>query len=50
MKKSDIKARTKAKLSPMPEGLVDMLQQDELLDVIAYIESMGNPSHPAFKP
>ena len=50
VKKSDIKARTKAKLSPMPEGLVDMLQQDELLDVIAYIESMGNPSHPAFKP
>ncbi|MBI1842309.1 MAG: c-type cytochrome [Verrucomicrobia bacterium] len=49
VKKADVKARQKAKLSPMPEGLVDLLQKDEFLDLIAYVESMGNPGHPSFK-
>jgi hypothetical protein len=32
----------------MPEGLVNVLTQDELLDLLAYMESGGRRDHPAF--
>lgn len=35
--------------SPMPEGVVDMLSLDEILDLIALLESSGNPGHTAFQ-
>jgi putative heme-binding domain-containing protein len=41
VQKSDLTARTPSKLSPMPEGLVNSLTQDEILDLLAYIESAG---------
>ena len=49
LKKSDVKARALSKLSPMPQGLVDVLKKDEILDLIAYLESGGNRDHPDFK-
>ena len=32
----------------MPEGLLDYLSQDEILDLIAYLRSGGNPKDRAF--
>ena len=49
LKKADITARAISKLSPMPEGLVNTLEKDEILDLIAFLESGGNPDHPDFK-
>ncbi len=48
IKKSDIKARRPSKLSPMPEGLVNILSKDEVLDLLAYIESTGRKDAPMF--
>jgi putative heme-binding domain-containing protein len=50
IKKSDIKARRLSDLSPMPEGLVNTFSKDELLDLIAYMESGGRKDHPDFAP
>ena len=49
VKKSDVKSRTPSKLSPMPEGLASILTKDEILDLVAYIESAGNQRHAAFR-
>ena len=48
--KSDIQSREASKISPMPEGLVNNFTQDEILDLIAYLESGGKPDAAAFKP
>ncbi len=48
VKKSDIKTRTLSKVSPMPQGLADILTKDEILDLIAYMESAGKRDHPDF--
>ena len=48
IRKSDIQARQPSKLSPMPEGLVSILTKDEILDLLAYIESGGKPTAAAF--
>jgi putative heme-binding domain-containing protein len=48
VKKSDIARRVPSKLSPMPEGLVNVLTQEELLDLLAYMESGGRRDHPVF--
>jgi len=39
--KSDIETRHPSKVSPMPEGLVNQLTKEEILDLLAYIESAG---------
>ena len=49
IKKTDVKSRTPAKLSPMPEGLASVLTREEILDLLAYMESAGNKQHSAFK-
>ncbi len=49
LRKSDVKGRVPSKLSPMPEGLASILTKDEILDLIAYIESAGNQRHAAFR-
>lgn len=46
--KSDVDRRVPSKLSPMPEGLVNILTKDEILDLLAYMESGGKQDHPAF--
>ncbi|HUR45291.1 MAG TPA: c-type cytochrome [Candidatus Saccharimonadales bacterium] len=49
LKKSDVAKRAPSKLSPMPEGLVNVLTKDEILDLIAYMESGGKKEHAAFR-
>lgn len=49
VKKSDIAGREVSKTSPMPEGLVNSLTRDDILDLLAYIESGGRKDHPDFK-
>ena len=46
--KSEIQERRPSKLSPMPEGLVSILTKEEILDLLAYIESGGKPTAAAF--
>ncbi len=47
--KDDIEQRSKSKFSAMPEHLVDVLHREELLDLIAYLESAGNTKYVAFQ-
>jgi putative heme-binding domain-containing protein len=37
-----------SKVSMMPEGLLNTLQQDEILDLMAYLLSRGDPHNPMF--
>jgi putative heme-binding domain-containing protein len=46
--KKDIKARTLSKVSMMPQGLVDNLTKEEILDLIAYLRAAGDPKDKAF--
>jgi hypothetical protein len=46
--KKDVERRVPSKLSPMPSNLADVLTQDEVLDLLAYLESGGKRDHPAF--
>jgi putative heme-binding domain-containing protein len=46
--KKDIKERRPSKLSIMPQGLIDVLNEDEVLDLLAYLRSAGDPKDPAF--
>jgi putative heme-binding domain-containing protein len=48
VKKSDIKDRELMKFSIMPAGLLNTFTPDEVADLIAYMESMGDPKHPNF--
>lgn len=49
VKRSDIKSMEPAPTSMMPPGLVNMLKEDEILDLMAYLLSRGNPDHAMFK-
>jgi putative heme-binding domain-containing protein len=49
VKKADVAERKASKLSPMPEGLVNVLNKDEILDLIAYLQSGGKAKFHAFK-
>ena len=46
--KPDIKSREFSKVSLMPPGLLNTFNQDEILDLLAYLESMGDENHPVF--
>ncbi|HKS37836.1 MAG TPA: c-type cytochrome [Verrucomicrobiae bacterium] len=48
IQKNQIKERQPSKVSPMPEGLVNILTKDEILDLLAYIESGGKATANAF--
>jgi putative heme-binding domain-containing protein len=50
IKKTDLDSREPSKLSPMPEHLVDGLTADEILDLIAYLESAGRKDYRSFRP
>ena len=45
---ADIKSRKPFNISMMPPGLINALNKDELLDLLAYILSAGNPKDKAF--
>ena len=44
-----VETRTVSRISEMPEGLLDILTEEEILDLVAYIRSAGNPDDPAFR-
>ena len=44
-----VETRTVSRVSEMPEGLLDILTKEEVLDLVAYIKSGGNPEDPAFR-
>ncbi len=46
--KSDIDQRTKSKVSLMPLGLLNALSKEQIMDLLAYIESGGDRSWKAF--
>lgn len=48
VKKRDVVKRAPSKISPMPEGLVNILTKEEILDLLAYIEAGGKREHAAF--
>jgi putative heme-binding domain-containing protein len=49
IRKDDLETRVASKLSPMPANLADVLTMDEVLDLIAYLESGGRRDHPVFR-
>lgn len=49
LNKSDIEERKLSKVSPMPEGLLNTFSKEEILDLIAYLESLGDSKHSNFK-
>ena len=44
-----VKSIEVSKISPMPEGLLAALNKSEILDLVAYVISGGQPDHPAFR-
>lgn len=38
-----------AKVSPMPPGLVDVLSQSQIYDLLVYLQAEGDPTHEAFQ-
>jgi putative heme-binding domain-containing protein len=44
-----IEAITPSKISMMPEGLIDVLSQDEILDLVAYLYSRGDRNSKMFR-
>jgi putative heme-binding domain-containing protein len=49
IKLSDIEQKVPSKTSMMPKDLLKPLNKDEVLDMLAYLLSRGNPSDPMFK-
>jgi len=48
--KKDITSRTVSKISAMPEGLLNVLSKDEILDLLAFIEADGKVNSTALTP
>jgi putative heme-binding domain-containing protein len=48
VKTAEVQTRKAYPVSMMPVGLINALNQDELLDLLAYIQSGGNPNDKAF--
>ena len=46
---AEIVQRLTSPVSLMPPALLDSLRLEQILDLIAYIESRGDPKHPAFR-
>jgi putative heme-binding domain-containing protein len=47
--KDTIELMAPSPTSPMPAGLLDTLSLEEILDLLAYLESGGDPGHPSFQ-
>jgi putative heme-binding domain-containing protein len=47
--KDEIEDRQKSPVSIMPQGALDKLTRDEILDLIAYLAARGDPKHPLFR-
>jgi putative heme-binding domain-containing protein len=46
--KGNIEKRSPSKVSPMPVGLLNTFNTNDILDLLAYMESLGDPKHPNF--
>ncbi len=46
--RADIATQTFSQVSPMPAGLLDTLTREEVLDLLAYLISEGDPKNAAF--
>ena len=49
VKKSDIEEQKPSPTSTMPDGLLKPLNDDEVLDLLAYLLSRGDPGHAMFR-
>ena len=49
VKRPEIKSIEPSKVSPMPPGLLNLMREDEVMDLLAYILSGGDRNHSAFK-
>jgi putative heme-binding domain-containing protein len=49
IRKADIESRRVSKVSPMPEGLVNFMTEDQIWDLIAYLQSSGKKTFAAFQ-
>ncbi|HJT77749.1 MAG TPA: PVC-type heme-binding CxxCH protein, partial [Gemmataceae bacterium] len=49
LKKAEIVDRKKSPTSMMPKGLLDKFTREEILDLVAYVSSGGDPKHPLFQ-
>ena len=47
--KGDVEEVTPSRVSLMPTGLLDKLNRDEVLDLLAYLLSRGNPNDQIFQ-
>jgi len=47
--RSDIVETKPSPISPMPSGLLNTLNETEILDLMAYLKSGGNPSSPIYQ-
>jgi putative heme-binding domain-containing protein len=48
IRKTDIRRRELSKVSNMPTGVLNTLQESQILDLLAYLISDGNSNHAAF--
>ena len=49
LNKAEIKTRELSKVSPMPEGLLNTFTKEEILDLLAFLESLGDSNRANFK-
>jgi putative heme-binding domain-containing protein len=49
LKKADVAGKVASKVSPMPEGLLNAFTAEEILDLLAYLESNGKSDASQFK-
>ena len=49
VKTADVKSIAASRVSQMPEGLADFMNENEFLDLLAYLMSRGNPDAAMFK-
>lgn len=48
IQKAEIEERTKSPTSIMPQGLLNKLTREEILDLLAYVFAKGDKKHPVF--
>ena len=49
LERKDLKEMKPSPISMMPPGLTFTLSKDDVLDLLAYLLSQGNPDDPMFK-
>jgi len=49
VKRAQVVSAEESPMSAMPEGLLNVLKREEVLDLLAYFEAEGNPKHAVFK-